>query len=104
MPDLPPIVAAFFSATQTDAVVACFTRDATVRDEHRQHRGIGEIEAWHRDTMARTPFTARPVSSQARDGRLVVSAEVSGAFPGSPVMLDHSFVLRDGLIADLEIG
>jgi hypothetical protein len=65
MTDMPPIVAAFFKATQTDAVVACFTRDATVRDEHRQHRGIGEIEAWHRDTMARTPFTARPVSSTA---------------------------------------
>lgn len=104
MPDMPPIVASFFAATQTDAVVACFTRDATVRDEHRRHRGIGEIEAWHRDTMVRTPFTARPVLAQPRDGRLVVSAEVSGAFPGSPVMLDHSFVLQEGLIADLEIG
>ena len=34
---------------------------------------------------------------------LVVHAEVSGSFPGSPVMLGHYFRLRDGKIEELEI-
>jgi hypothetical protein len=62
MIEMPPIMAAFFSATESNAVARCFTADAIVRDERRQHRGVHEIEAWHRDVVARRPFTERPVS------------------------------------------
>lgn len=80
-----------------------FAADASVNDERQTHHGIAAIKAWRDDVMKRTPSTARPLSLEERDGRLVVLAEVSGDFPGSPVTLDHFFTLRDGRIATLEI-
>ena len=64
--------------------------------------GIDEITAWWRETNETTPFTAEPKSLEERDGLLIVHAEVSGSFPGSPVMLGHYFALRDGKIESEE--
>ena len=105
--DLPPALAAWFAlGEQADeaALAACFTPDAVVRDEGREHRGIAAIADWRRETKAQTQFTARPLALHERDGRLIVPAEVSGNFPNSPVTLDHAFTLADGRIAALEIG
>lgn len=106
MVDLPPVIAAYFE-TPHDADVGQLTRlfaaDARVHDEHNDYRGLDAVRAWRVDTHTKTPFTVRPVSVQERGGKHVVAAEVSGAFPGSPVMLDHSFTLADGRIAALEI-
>lgn len=107
MTQLPEPVAAYFACApdaDADALAAIFTTDAIVRDEHREHRGIAAIRAWRMDTMQRTPFTARPLSVAAQAGGVVVPAEVTGAFPGSPLTLDHAFTLRDGRIAALTIG
>lgn len=54
--------------------------------------------------MARTPFRARPTRMEERGDAVVVTTEVSGSFPGSPVMLDHRFSLRDGRITSMEIA
>lgn len=81
-----------------------FTEDAVVHDEARHHRGLMAIREWRVETMARTPFTARPLSVEPQDGVLMVPARVTGSFPGSPVTLTHRFTLRDGRIAGLEIG
>jgi len=107
MPDLPPAIAAYFE-TDHDADVmalqAFFTADAHVHDEHHDYRGIDAIRDWRRDSYAKTPFTALPLDLLDSDGTLVVPAEVSGAFPNSPLTLDHRFTLVDGRIAALEIG
>lgn len=106
MPILPPAIAAYFAAQQSDDIAAfeaCFAPDAVVHDERRDHRGIAAITAWHIETSTRTPFTARPLSLSESGGKFVVAAEVSGAFPGSPVVLDHLFTLADGRIVALEI-
>lgn len=106
MLDLPPEIAAYFSAphdADTAQLASVFATDAHVHDESNDYRGLDAIRAWRIDTHAKTPFTVRPVSVQERGGKHVVAAEVSGAFPGSPVMLDHSFTLADGRIAALDI-
>lgn len=106
MPTLPPPIDAYFAAQASDdaeAVVACFDADAVVRDEAADYRGTTAIRAWQIDTKKRTPFTARPLSSVERGDHCTVKAEVSGAFPGSPVTLDHDFTLRDERIIALEI-
>ncbi len=106
MPDLPEPVAAYFSsdtAADLKALGAIFTPDAIVKDEARTHRGLAAIRTWRIDTMARTPFTARPLRVEERKGRVVVPTEVSGSFPGSPLTLEHRFTLRDGRISALEI-
>lgn len=107
MPDLPAAIAAYFEApidADSDALGRIFTPDAHVRDEQHDHRGLAEIRCWRIETHAKTQFATRPQSIRIEDGRCIVSAEVSGAFPNSPVTLDHAFTLADDRIADLEIG
>lgn len=107
MLNVPDALALYFDMA-ADATMAelstVFTEDAVVRDEARQHRGLMAIRDWRVETMARTPFTARPLSVEPKDGVLLVPARVTGSFPGSPVTLTHRFTLRDGRIARLEIG
>jgi SnoaL-like domain len=106
MLDLPPVIAAYFETphdADVEQLARLFAADAHVHDEHNDYRGLDAIRAWRVDTHAKTPFTVRPVSLREQDGKHVVAAEVSGAFPGSPVMLDHSFTLADGRIAALDI-
>jgi hypothetical protein len=47
--------------------------------------------------------TLEPVAASARGGKTVVSAKLTGSFPGSPVTLDFVFTLEGGKIAALEI-
>ncbi|MFZ5796465.1 MAG: nuclear transport factor 2 family protein [Sphingomonas sp.] len=106
MPDLPPAIAAYFAAP-TDADSATlgqiFTPDAHVHDENHAYDGIDAIRAWRIETQAKTPFTARPVDITTDQAATLVRVEVSGAFPNSPVLLDHRFALAGGRIASLDI-
>lgn len=106
MPELPPAIAAYFSAAHdadTAALEKIFTADAHVYDESHDHDGIDAIRAWRINTYDKTPFTARPLELVEGDGRPVVSVEVTGSFPGSPVMLQHTFKLVNGRISSLDI-
>lgn len=97
----------YFTAQNTDDLAglgACFTSDASVRDEGRVVTGVEAIRAWMADARARYQHVAEPVRTSERDGALVVTAKVSGAFAGSPADLDHVFRFEGGRIASLEIG
>ena len=107
MPRFPDPVAAYFALApeaETSDLAIVFAADAVVQDERREHRGLAAIRDWRVDTMTRTPFMARPMAVDEQNGTLVVPAEVTGAFPGSPLTLVHRFTLRDDLIAALEIA
>lgn len=107
MPHLPNPVATYFGLSpdaDRAALVTVFAEDAVVHDEAREHRGIQAIRDWRVDTMARTPFTARPLSVEERGNTVIVPTEVTGDFPGSPLTLNHRFTLRDDRITALEIG
>ena len=106
-PTLPPAIAAYFSSQATRQPFAqadCFAADAVVHDESTNHVGLAAISAWQLDTMRKTPFSARPTALTELDGNRVVTVEISGAFPGSPVTLDHVFTLRNSVISALKIG
>ena len=103
---LPTPLAAYFAAANahdTDAVLACFAADARVRDEGKDLVGRDAIRAWKDRAQAKYRPTYVVTGLDAADGRTVVTAEVSGTFPGSPVALHHHFTLADGAIAALEI-
>lgn len=107
MPNLPQAIADFYeSEKSTDAAIltACFAADARVHDESHEHLGHAEIAAWRIETQAKTPFSSRPIDVREDDAIFRVSAEVSGSFPNSPIMLEHCFKLVDGRIVDLDIG
>jgi hypothetical protein len=103
--DLPPVVAAFFQATNTREFadfLSLFTADAHVNDEANDHYGA-EIATWIDRATADTKPTAGVTGITGDGGQFLVTAGVSGNFPGSPVQLSYSFTLRDDKIASLLI-
>jgi hypothetical protein len=88
-----------------DTLIGCFTDDAEVVDEGRTYRGHDEIRDWRETVTSKYTYTVEVVQSEAVGAeRYVVTAQLEGNFPGSPVQLQFGFVLHDGLIAALEIA
>lgn len=81
-----------------------FTADAIVVDEERQHIGPEAIGRWMTETAAQYNDQSRITDAVIAGDRTVVTAQVSGTFPGSPVVLRYAFTLRDGLITQLTIA
>lgn len=103
---LPGPVAAYFAADRNDgdAVALCFTDDAVVIDERRTHRGRDAIRRWKTEASATFSYATAPFAVAEEGGQTVVTAHVSGDFPGSPVDLRYAFVLDGDRIARLEIA
>lgn len=100
-------IAAYFSSENVgdaEASTACFTADATVRDEARTMQGLAAIEQWRVAAKKKYQHTVEPLDATERDGNTVVTVKVSGNFPGSPVNLQYVFGLKSGKIASLEIS
>jgi ketosteroid isomerase-like protein len=103
---LPPTIASFIAASNArdlDTAVACFAADAVVEDEGETHRGLGEVRAWKQATEDRFRYTIDPTGIDEREGRVIVSATLTGNFPGSPVELEYEFTLADDVIESLRI-
>ena len=92
------------NAHDVDGMLACFSNDASVHDEGRDMRGRPEIRAWIDETTRRYRPTIRPTGSTEEGGRTVVTAQVSGSFPGSPIDLRYRFKISGRKIVSLEIG
>ena len=93
---LPALIQTYIDASNAhnvESILACFTDDAVVRDENATCRGKMDIERWITTTIEKYKFQFKPLSSQQRDTETVVSVEVSGTFPGSPVSLDYHFTI-----------
>lgn len=105
-PELAQPIADFFSAEEqrdTDAMSRCFTEDAIVQDEGRSIQGHAAIREWQLETKKKYQHTIEPLASAEKDGTAVVTARVTGNFPGSPVDLQFIFTVEAGKIRSLEI-
>lgn len=103
---LPEAVGHYFDAANArdaDGVCAVFLSDAVVRDEGRDRSGLAEIREWTEETGLSFQPVVEPLDSEPFGDQTIVRCKVSGDFPGSPVTLRHTFTLRDGRIARLEI-
>ncbi|HEY0106834.1 MAG TPA: nuclear transport factor 2 family protein [Rhizomicrobium sp.] len=88
-----------------EALVACFAPDARVRDEGRDIVGSDAIRAWKAETTAKYRVLVEPLDLRVEIDRTLLTAKVSGTFPGSPVTLTYRFgFAADGRIAALDIG
>ena len=104
--NLQPIIQKYIDASNTHdvkSILACFNDDAVVRDESATHRGKIDIGRWATTTIEKYKFQFKPLSSEERHNETVVSVEVSGTFPGSPVTLDYHFAITNDKIASLTI-
>ena len=103
---LPPPVAVYFMAdtTAADVVAHCFAENGVVIDEQREHLGRSNIARWIAETVAKYHYTSEPLAAEARGQELIVTARVTGPFPGSPVDLRYCFTLEGDVITRLEIA
>jgi ketosteroid isomerase-like protein len=106
-PQLPGVLDQYYAAQNAhdiDAMVACFTPDATVHDEGRTIVGSDAIRAWKEETSAKYHVTAEPLESRTEGGQTIVVTKVTGTFDGSPAILTYRFGLAaDGRIGALEV-
>ncbi len=104
---LPDAVQTYFDISNggdTSRLAACFCADARVIDENRTHQGIEAIAAWQQEARQAFTYSVEPLAATQEDGRLSVTARLLGNFPGSPLLLNHLFLLQDGQIRSLEIA
>ena len=104
--NLPRPLPAYFKAANAHdigASVACFAADAIVRDEGKDISGSAAIREWKDRTNALYGTAIETTAVDQVDDKTIVTALVSGNFPGSPVQLSYCFRLDGGKIAALEI-
>src|SRR3569623_1700375 len=98
---LPDSVRSYLEASTSAAagrVSALFAPDGTVQDEHRLHAGPAAIGAWAKEGYDRYRFALEIRNVEGAGDDVAVTAQVSGAFPGSPILLRYDFHLADGKI------
>jgi len=98
---LPQLVARFVEAQNTydsEAYLTCFTETAIVHDEGKTYTGKEEIREWIEDAFEKYRAILKPLQYEESDSKCVLTGEVSGTFPGSPIVLRFHLVLKDGLI------
>jgi hypothetical protein len=86
-----------------EAAPVCFAPDAIVHDEGQIYEGVAAIKNWMAATKKKYGHTIAPLDLAERGGQSVLTAKLSGNFPGSPITVNFSFVLADGKIRSLEI-
>ncbi|MDO3383151.1 nuclear transport factor 2 family protein [Gilvimarinus algae] len=101
-----PIETYFIASNQSVAhrLKECFTQDAVVLDEGGHYQGHTAIESWALETREKYNYTAEPITIVHENNTAVVTAKVTGNFPGSPISLNYHFLLADRKIHSLEIG
>ena len=104
---LPPSIQNYFQGKNVrDFAVAVsgFAPTAIVKDEGHDHKGPTAIRAWLEETSAKYHDIAEIKSVTSKEDQVEVAAEISGKFPGSPILLRFDFTLEGDRIVRLQIG
>jgi hypothetical protein len=104
--NLPKPIAVYVSAENSgDANLfdQCFAENAVVRDENETHSGLTAIKKWKAETKKKYQHTVDPLKFVEKDGRAIVTNQLTGNFPGSPIELAFVFTLVGDKIISLEI-
>lgn len=102
--NLPKVLAALTIAQNkfdSLAYANCFSENAIVSDEGNNHKGKTEIQQWIKKANEEYQAVMKPLEYSATEE--ILKAEVSGNFPGSPIVLSYHFKLKNGLIESLKI-
>lgn len=102
--DLPNVIAALVAAQNnfdSQAYASTFSETAIVFDEGKTHKGKNEIQNWIE--KANQEYKAMMQPLHYSETEQVLEAEVSGTFPGSPIVLRYQFEIEGGEIQSLKI-
>jgi ketosteroid isomerase-like protein len=101
---LPAPIAGFVQAQneQDSARFAhYFTANAIVSDEGHTYSGRAEIKEWIQQATAKYHMHATPIDYQQSGTSAILTAEVTGTFPGSPAVMQYHLELEDSLSSSL---
>ncbi|MCD6066518.1 MAG: hypothetical protein K0S33_1344 [Bacteroidetes bacterium] len=104
--NLPKVIADVVTAqNQFDslAYANCFSETAVVFDEGKTHTGRKAVQEWIDESNKKYKSVMKPLLITHEGKTSVLSAECSGTFPGSPIVLKFHFDIKDGLIEALKI-
>jgi hypothetical protein len=102
--NLPNIITALVNAQNqynSHSYADCFTDNAVVFDEGKTYNGKTEIENWISEANNEYKTIMKPLNYDEKEN--ILSAEISGTFPGSPAILKYHFEFNNGLIQSLKI-
>lgn len=85
------------------AYATCFSETAVVFDEGKTHNGRKEIEAWIADANEQYKATMKPLGFEENETKSILKVEVSGDFPGSPIVLNYHMEIDNELIVSLKV-
>lgn len=103
---LPKILEKYIEASNEKDVkkfVSCFASSAIVHDEGELRTGIDQISEWFLKTRSKYNFTTEALQCEESKDGVVLTAKVTGTFPGSPINLRYNFKMQSGLIEQLRI-
>lgn len=101
-----PTITAFVKAKNdrnSSAVVTCFADDAVVHDEGQESRGLVAIKEWSDKSFRKYQFIIEPTDIAQEGDKTVLTATLTGTFPGSPLSLDFNFTMQGDKIVALLI-
>ena len=104
--ELPQVVSRFMETqhnSDSKAFADCFTESAVVHDEGKTHHGKQEIHQWIQHAMDAYKSELEPLNYEQSGPSGVLTANVSGTFPGSPIKLNFNFGFKDNLIDSLNV-
>jgi len=74
-----------------------------VHDEGKTYHGKTEIREWNEMTNAKYKTKYEPIEVITNGDKMILTAKISGTFPGSPVLIKYHFETRNGKITSLQI-
>lgn len=104
--NLPKVVTDLIKAqTEFDsaAYANCFSETGVMHDEGKLHKGRVEIEHMIDKANKKYQSVMKPMEYTENGTTSILSAECSGTFPGSPIILKFHFDIVDGQIQHLKV-
>jgi ketosteroid isomerase-like protein len=106
--DLPDVISRYFERDadrDIDSIVGLFAEDATVIDEREERHGTTEIRAWQTGAASKYTYTTEVTGTEALGpDRYLVTARLTGNFPGGTADLKWDFTVIDQQITRLVIA
>lgn len=104
--NLPTVVTDFINAQNnfdSEASANCFSENGIMLEEGKPYTGRVEIQGLLEETNEKYQSVMKPLKYIEEGTSSVLSAEVSGTFPGSPAVLQFHFDIVDGQIQYLKV-
>ena len=102
--NLPQVIMELLKAQNnfdSEAYADCFAETAVVFDEGKTHHGKKEIKKWIEKANEKYQVRMKPIDFSESEQTL--KAEISGTFPGSPIVLTYHYEFNNKLIQSLKI-